>query len=100
MIALEYWVSFSAVLFLIGVYGVLTRQNAILVLMSIEIMLNAANINFVAFSKYNNTLDGQLFALFIIALAAAEVAVGLAILLSLYKQRDTIQLNMLNLLRW
>ena len=100
MIALEYWIGLSALLFLVGAFGVLTRHNAIMVLMSIELMLNAANINFVAFSHYHNNLDGQIFALFIIALAAAEVAVGLAILLAVYQRRGTIQLDLLKLLRW
>ena len=79
MIDLSYWIALSGLLFLVGAYGVLTRHNAIMVLMSIELMLNAANINFVAFSHHNNNLDGQIFALFIIALAAAEVAAGAAI---------------------
>lgn len=100
MIPLSYWVGLSALLLLVGAYGVMTRSNAIMVLMSVEIMLNAANINFAAFAFYHNSLDGLVFAIFVIALAAAEVAVGLAILLSLYNQRGTIQLNMLKLLRW
>lgn len=100
MIAMEYWLGLSALLFLVGAYGVLTRTNAIMVLMSIELMLNAANINFVAFAHHNNSLDGQIFALFIIALAAAEVAVGLAILLAVYQRRGTIQLDLLKVLRW
>lgn len=100
MIPLEYFLILSAVLFLVGAYGVLTKRNAIMVLMSIEIMLNAANINFVAFSSYFNDVKGQIFALFSIAIAAAEVAVGLAILLNLNKVRGTVELNELNLLRW
>jgi len=100
MIPLEYFLILSAVLFLIGAYGVLTKRNAIMVLMSIEIMLNAANINFVAFSSYFNDVKGQIFALFSIAIAAAEVAVGLAILLNLNRVRGTVELNELNLLRW
>ncbi len=100
MIPLEYFLAFSAILFSIGVYGVLTKRNGIVVLMSIEIMLNAANINFVAFSAFFDDVNGQVFALFSIAVAAAEVAVGLAILLNLYKARDTINLDDINLLRW
>ena len=100
MIPLEYFLILSAVLFLIGAYGVLTKRNAIIVLMSIEIMLNAANINFVAFSSYFDDVRGQIFALFSIAVAAAEVAVGLAILLNLNRARGTIELDDLNLLRW
>ena len=100
MIPIEYFLALSAILFLIGAYGVLTKRNAIIVLMSIEIMLNAANINFVTFSSYFDDVAGQVFALFSIAVAAAEVAVGLAILLNLNKARGTISLNELNLLRW
>jgi NADH:ubiquinone oxidoreductase subunit K len=106
MITIEYWLIFSSLLFAIGAYGVLTRKNAIVVLMSIEIMLNAANINFVAFSSYHERLhgvsdpSGQVFALFSIAIAAAEVAVGLAILLSVYRRYKTIDVDKLNILRW
>ena len=100
MIPLLHYVLFSSALLLIGGYGVVRNRNAIVVLMSIEIMLTAANVNFVAFSEFWHDMAGQVFALFVIAIAAAEVAIGLAILLSLYKQRDTIELDMLNLLRW
>ncbi len=108
MIELEYWLIFSSLLFAIGAYGVLTRKNAIVVLMSIEVMLNAANINLVAFSSYHSSLhpdqgpdpSGQAFALFSIAIAAAEVAVGLAILLSVYRRYQTIDVDKINILRW
>ncbi len=100
MIPLEYFLAVSAILFAVGAYGALTRRNTIVVLMCIEIMLNAANINFVAFSSYFSDVAGQVFALFSIAVAAAEVAVGLAILLNLLKVRDTIDLEDINLLRW
>ncbi|MDD1748125.1 MAG: NADH-quinone oxidoreductase subunit NuoK [Methanomassiliicoccales archaeon] len=100
MIPQEYFLVLSGILFAIGAFGVLTRKNAIVVLMCIEIMLNAANINFVTFSVFNGGPAGQVFALFSIAIAAAEVAVGLAILLNLQKQQDTIELQDLNLLRW
>ncbi len=100
MIPQEYFLVLSATLFAIGAFGVLTRRNAIIVLMCIEIMLNAANINFVTFAVYNHDTSGQVFALFSIAIAAAEVAVGLAILLNLQKLQDTIELPDLNLLRW
>jgi len=106
MIPIEYWVIFSSLLFAIGAYGVLTRRNAIVVLMSIEVMLNAANINLVAFSSYHFTLhgesdpSGQAFALFSIAIAAAEVAVGLAIILSVYRRYQTIDVDKINILRW
>ena len=92
MIPEEYFLVLAAILFVIGAYGVLTRSNAIVVLMSIELMLNAANINFVTFAVYNDDIAGQVFALFSIAIAAAEVGVGLAILLNLQKLKDTVEL--------
>ena len=108
MIPIEYWLIFSSLLLALGIYGVMTRRNAIVVLMSIEIMLNAANINLVAFSSYYSSLHpdlgtdatGQAFALFSIAIAAAEVAVGLAILLSVYRRYQTIDVDKINILRW
>jgi len=95
-----HFILFSSLLLLIGAYGVIRNKNSIVVLMSVEIMLTAANVNFVAFSTYYNDLTGQIVALFITTIAAAEVAIGLAILLSLFKQRDTIELDLLNRLRW
>ena len=95
-----HFILFSSILLLIGAYGVIRNKNSIVVLMSVEIMLTAANINFVAFSTYYHDLTGQIVALYITTIAAAEVAIGLAILLSLFKQRDTIELDLLNRLRW
>ncbi len=83
----------GAVLFSIGVYGVLARRNGVLVLMSIELILNAVNINLIAFGAYHGTVAGQVFALFVIAVAAAEVGVGLAIVLLLYRNRQNIDLD-------
>jgi NADH:ubiquinone oxidoreductase subunit K len=100
MIPQEYFLALSAILFAIGAFGALTRKNAIVVLMCIEIMLNAANINFVTFAVFSGGAAGQVFALFSIAIAAAEVAIGLAILLNLQRLQDTIELQDLNLLRW
>jgi NADH:ubiquinone oxidoreductase subunit K len=100
MIPIEYFLGLSAILFVIGAYGVLTKKSAIVVLMCVEIMLNAANINFVAFSAFKGNLTGEVFALVSIAIAAAEVAVGLAIIMNLYKTRDTVNLDEINLLRW
>ena len=97
---LSNFIVFSSILFLIGAYGVVKNKNSIVVLMSVEIMLTASNVNFVAFSSYYHDLSGQVVALFITTIAAAEVAIGLAILLSLFKQRDTIELDLLNRLRW
>ncbi len=94
---------FSAVLFATGVYGVLARRNGVLVLMSIEVMLNAVNINLVAFSQFfqdNTLLAGQIFTLFVIAVAAAEVGIGLAIVILIFRNRETINVDEVNLLKW
>lgn len=89
----------AAALFCIGVYGVLSRRNGVLVLMSIELILNAVNINLVAFGAYNEHVGGQVFALFIIAVAAAEVGVGLAIVLLIYRNRRSIDVAEANLMK-
>ena len=86
----------SAVLFCIGVYGVIARKNAVMVLMSIEVILNSVNINLLAFSQLHNNLDGNVFALYIIAVAAAEVGVGLAMVLLIYRNRKSISLDELS----
>jgi NADH:ubiquinone oxidoreductase subunit K len=86
----------SALLFCIGVYGVIVRKNAVLVLMSIELMINAVNLNLVAFAMHNNNLIGHVFALFVIAVAAAEVGVGLAIVLLIYRNRRSVDLGELS----
>ncbi|HYX80274.1 MAG TPA: NADH-quinone oxidoreductase subunit NuoK [Actinomycetota bacterium] len=100
MIRLPLALFFSAFLFSVGVYGVLARRNAVLVLMSIELMLNAVNVNLVAFSSLWRNLAGQVFALFVIAVAAAEVGIGLAIVILIYRNRETINVNEVNLLKW
>jgi NAD(P)H-quinone oxidoreductase subunit 4L len=89
----------SAFLFCTGVYGVLARRNGVLVLMSIELMLNAVNINLVAFSAQLNDAAGQVFALFVIAIAAAEVGVGLAIILLIYRNRVAVNLDEIDLMK-
>lgn len=89
----------AAALFCIGVYGVLARRNGVLVLMSIELILNAVNINLVAFGAYHQDIGGQVFALFIIAVAAAEVGVGLAIILLIYRNRRSIDVAEANLMK-
>jgi len=89
----------GAVLFCIGVYGVIARSNGVMVLMSIELILNAVNINLVVFSVMNNDIAGQVFALFVIAIAAAEVGVGLAIVLVIYRNRKSIDLDQVDLMR-
>ena len=91
---------FSALLFAIGVYGVLARRNAVLVLMSIELMLNAVNVNLVGFGGALKDLTGQVFALFVIAVAAAEVGIGLAIVILLFRNRESINVDEVNLLKW
>ncbi|OAI50748.1 NADH-quinone oxidoreductase subunit K [Opitutia bacterium SCGC AG-212-L18] len=89
----------SSVLFAVGFFGVLFRKNTLIIFMSLELMLNAINIAMVAFSRFNNTMDGNLFVFFIITVAAAEVAVGLAIIVSLYRKRQTVMVEELNLLK-
>ena len=84
---------FSLILFTIGIIGVLTRRNVIIILMSIELMMNAANINFIAFSRQLNDLGGQIFSVFTIAVAAGEVAVGLAVVLALFRNRDSVHVD-------
>jgi NADH:ubiquinone oxidoreductase subunit K len=86
----------AAVLFCIGVYGVIGRKNAVMVLMSIELILNSVNLNLIAFALMNNTIDGHVFALFVIAIAAAEVGVGLAMVLMIYRNRRSIALDELS----
>ncbi|HEX2786084.1 MAG TPA: NADH-quinone oxidoreductase subunit NuoK [Ilumatobacteraceae bacterium] len=86
----------GAVLFCIGVYGVIARKNAVMVLMSIELILNSVNINLLAFSQLHHNLDGNVFALYIIAVAAAEVGVGLAMVLLVYRNRKSISLDELS----
>jgi len=90
----------SLVLLAIGMTGVLLRRNVIIILMSIELILNAANINFVAFSRYWNNMVGQIFSIFNITIAAAEVAVGLAIVIALFRNRDTVNVDEMNLMKW
>ncbi|MCA1833009.1 MAG: NADH-quinone oxidoreductase subunit NuoK [Actinomycetota bacterium] len=92
----------GALLFSIGVYGVLARRNAVLVLMSIELMLNAVNVNLVAFSTWirETIAIGQIFALFVITIAAAEVGIGLAIVLLIFRNRETINIDEIDLLKW
>ncbi len=90
----------SAVVFTIGSYGIITQRSGIKILMCIELMLNSANLNLVAFSSFNGNASGQVFALFSIAIAAAEAAIGFAILVALFRARDTINLDNINILRW
>jgi len=102
MVGLEHYLILSAVLFSIGLYGALAKRNAIIILMSIELMLNAVNIAMVAFSRYivPLMLTGQIFAIFVMVVAAAEVAVGLAIIIAIYRHRETIDATKIDLLKW
>jgi NADH-quinone oxidoreductase subunit K len=90
----------SGMLFTIGVIGALTRRNAIIVFICIELMLNAVNLTFVTLSRFLQSMDGVLFAFFVIAVAAAEAAVGLAIFVMIYRSRETINVDEINLLKW
>jgi len=101
-LGLEHYLILSAVLFCIGLFGVLTQRNVIKVIMCLEIMLNAVNITLIAFSQYitPTALSGQIFALFVMVVAAAEVAVGIAIIFSIYRNRETVDIENFNILRW
>lgn len=96
----EHYLLLSFVLFSIGVIGVLTRRNVIIILMSIELILNAVNINLVAFSRHFANVDGQIFAIFIITDAAAEAAVGLGIIIAFFRNRETVLADEMDLLKW
>ena len=100
MIRLPLVLIFSALLFSAGVYGVLARRNAVMVLMAIELMLNAVNLNLVGFSAYLQDVTGQIFALFVIAVAAAEVGIGLALVILLFRNRASINVDEVDLLKW
>lgn len=102
MIPLSWYLIFAAALFCIGLYAVLARRNAIIILMGIELMLNAVNVNLVAFWRYvtPQVIAGQVFAVMVFAVAAAEVAVGLAIFISLYRRRNTIAADEVDLMKW
>ena len=101
-IGLQHYLILSALLFSIGLYGALSKKNAIIILMCIEIMLNAVNIAMVAFSRYivPELLTGQVFAIFIIVVAAAEAAIGLAIIMTIYRNRETTETDKIDLMKW
>jgi NADH-quinone oxidoreductase subunit K len=102
MIPLSWFLYLSAVLFSIGLYGVLARKNAIAILLGVELMLNAVNINLVAFWRMGNLalMTGQVFAIIVFAVAAAEVAVGLSLVISVYRRHNTVIADELNLMKW
>ncbi|HEY5599153.1 MAG TPA: NADH-quinone oxidoreductase subunit NuoK [Candidatus Manganitrophaceae bacterium] len=100
MIPLSYFVTLSFLLFTIGVIGVLIRRNILMILMAIELILNAVNINFVAFSRFSQSIDGQVFVFFVMTIAAAEVVVGLAIVIVAFRRRATVNVDEFNLMKW
>lgn len=99
MVPVSNYLLLSAMLFLIGVMGVLFRRNALIVFMSIELMLNAVNLSFVSFSRLWNAADGQIFVMFILTVAAAEAAVGLAIILALFRHKESVDVDEVNLMK-
>ena len=100
MITPTHYMLLSAALFMIGVIGVMVRRNIIIIFMSIELILNAVNINLIAYSAQLQSVVGQVFAVFVIAVAAAEAAVGLGIILAFYRNKETINIDEMNLMRW
>jgi NADH-quinone oxidoreductase subunit K len=98
-IGLEHYLVVSAMLFVLGVAGVIVRRNLLVIYMSLELMLNAANLALVAFSRFNNNLDGQVFVFFVITVAAAEVAVGLALIVAVYRRRHSVHAEDLRTLK-
>ncbi len=100
MVPLSYYVILSVIVFVTGVVGVLIRRNIIIILLSVELMLNATNINFVAYSYYFQNITGQVFVFFALTVAAAEVAVGLAIIIALYRSKSSINVDEFQLLKW
>jgi NADH-quinone oxidoreductase subunit K len=100
MISISHYLFLSTALLTIGVLGVLTRRNMVIILMSVELILNAVNINLVAFSHYWGGVPGQVFAIFIIADAAAEVAVGLGLLIALFRNKEVVNADQVDLLKW
>ena len=100
MVPTGWYLALSAVLFAIGTVGVLVRRNVIVIFMSIELMLNAVNLVFVAFSRHLQSIDGQVIVFFVMTVAAAEAAVGLAIIIAAFRNRETVNADELNFLRW
>jgi NADH-quinone oxidoreductase subunit K len=98
-VPMNWYLALSAIVFTIGVVGVLVRRNALVIFMSIELMLNAANLAFVTFSRFLNTLDGQIFVFFVMTVAAAEVAIGLAIIVNVFRLKETVYVDEVNQLK-
>ena len=100
MVPLQAYLILSAVMFMIGAVGVVTRRNAIIVFMSIELMLNSVNLTLVAFSAYLGDITGQVLVFFVMTVAAAEAAIGLAIVIALFRRKQTVNLDEINILKW
>ncbi|RLA95093.1 MAG: NADH-quinone oxidoreductase subunit NuoK [Deltaproteobacteria bacterium] len=100
MVPLSHYLVLSAILFTLGVIGVVVRRNAIVIFMCIELMLNAVNLSFIAMARNLASIEGQVIVLFVMTVAAAEAAVGLAIIVSIYRTRETINVDEINLLKW
>ena len=100
MVPMYHYLFLGAALFTIGVLGVLTRKNIMVILMSIELMMNAVNINLIAFSRYLGQTAGQIFAIFVITVAAAEAAVGLGIVIAMFRNKETMNINEIDLMKW
>lgn len=100
MITITHYLVLSAILFTLGVVGVLVRRNAIIIFMCIELMLNAVNLSFVAFAHYLNSMQGQLFVFFTMTVAAAEAAVGLAIIVAVFRNKETVNIDNMNIMKW
>jgi NADH-quinone oxidoreductase subunit K len=100
MVPASYYLILSAILFILGAVGVLIRRNALVMFMSVEMMLNAANLTLITYSRFLESVDGQVFVLLVMAVAAAEVAVGLAIVVSLFRHKETTDVDEMNLLKW
>jgi NADH-quinone oxidoreductase subunit K len=99
MVAIEYYIVLSAILFTLGAIGVLVRRNAIVIFMSVELMLNSANLAFVAFARLHNQLSGQVFVFFVMTVAAAEVAVGLALMVAIFRTKHSIDVDQMSSLK-
>jgi NADH-quinone oxidoreductase subunit K len=100
MITVHHYLTLSAILFSIGTFGVLTRRNAIVIFMCIELMLNAVNLSFISLSHHLGNIDGQVFVFFVMTVAAAEAAVGLALMIAFFRNRESIDVDELNLFKW
>ncbi len=100
MISVHHYLLLSAILFCIGTFGVLTRKNAIVIFMCIEVMLNSVNLTFIALSRHVGNMDGQIFVFFVMTVAAAEAAVGLALMIAFFRNKESIEVDDFNMLKW